>query len=339
LLCLEEKKKNMYPKNHFAPRSQASVGANDMRTRKGCPLRARAIVLPLIFGFVENTNFPSLSQQALQSPPPRRVFWTSDLHDGTRCDIATTLVGGLGQTLVNGGHKRGRSIYAECLQGVEVPSRALAPLIDAKQSHSDYISESDVASFFEYYKTDRDVARTDAFVCAFPLSFCEAFLPFNRTIIYLAAHRYVLGRCHSEAQWLRLNKHLIEAAEFGHVVAAMGRFDAEYINYFTGLNPVVLSTNSFWYAGPPFTNFTGERAEILVGPLQRHSVPFRPNSSALLKADSLSRRHGSSTAVLSRCKSWRTTARPSCFHMQSFPTVLLKCIRLESQCLFRQSSS
>ena len=226
--------------------------------------RASVTILLLIVYFLEPLHIPvSFRNHSSQSLPPRRVFWTSDLHDGTRCDIATTLVAGLGQTLINGGHKRERSIYAECLQGVELPSRSLAPLIDTKKSHSDYVSEKDVQLFFEYYKRDPDIARTDAFVCAFPLSFCEAFLPFNRTVIYLAAHRYVLGRCHTEAQWLRLNKHLAEAAKFGNIVAAMGRFDAEYINYYTGLDPIILSTNSFWYASPPFTNYTGERAEIL----------------------------------------------------------------------------
>ena len=218
-----------------------------------------------------------------------------------------------------------------------LPSRSLAPLIDTKKSHSAYVSEKDVQLFFEYYKRDPDIARTDAFVCAFPLSFCEAFLPFNRTVIYLAAHRYVLGRCHTEAQWLRLNKHLAEAAKFGNVVAAMGRFDAEYINYYTGLDPIILSTNSFWYASPPFTNYSSAPRSLL-DPCSATQCPLQMSFSGLQKADTLSQRRGSSMAVSSRCRSWRATVRPSCFHMQSCHMASPKCMRLASPCLFLLSS-
>ena len=40
------------------------------------------------------------------------------------------------------------------------------------------------------------------------------------------------------------------------------------------MRPLILSSNSFWYAAPPFTTYTSQREEILVGPLQLNSVPF-----------------------------------------------------------------
>lgn len=184
-------------------------------------------------------NPPAPLGLASQLPYPKpaaevtrpRVFWTSDLHDGTRCDIATTLSDGLGQEVLLAGLKMDRAVYPACITSrVHLPKRPLAPLIARLMDSGYYITEEEIRFLFEYYKDDPDMQRTDAFVCMFPLSYCEAFLPFNRTVIYLAAHRYALGRCNTRTRWDHLTKHLIEASSRGHIVAAMGRYDAEYIN-------------------------------------------------------------------------------------------------------------
>jgi hypothetical protein len=142
--------------------------------------------------------------------------------------------------------------------------------------HNNALTEEDVRGHFEYYRNDADIARVDAFYCLFPMAMCEAWLPFNKTIIYIAGHRFSLGRC-STASLARLTQHLLEASNHGHVVAAATTYDAAYINFYTGLQPPVLRMNALWYAGwrafPPPALST-MRAEILVAPLQRNSVPF-----------------------------------------------------------------
>ena len=211
------------------------------------PVCLCAILLTTVFFALQHSfEFPDFSPAVLvglptllpynlpSASPLPRVFWTSDLHDGTRCDIATTLSEGLGQGVILAGMKLGRAVYPACMASrVQLPARPLAPLIARLMDSGYYITEEETRLLFEYYKDDPDMQRTDAFVCMFPLSYCEAFLPFNRTIVYLAAHRYALGRCSTRARWDRLSQHLMEAASRGHIVAAMGRYDAEYINVST----------------------------------------------------------------------------------------------------------
>ena len=214
-----------------------------------------------------------LARPSLEEP---RVFWTSDLHDGTRCDPATTLTVGLGQDVILGGVKDRRAAHPGCLAGVRWPRREYSELIRRHDGHNHYISEEEVRANFEYYKNDTDIAEVDAFYCSFPMSYCEAWLPFNKTLIYLAGHRFSLARC-NEPQVTRLIKHLQEAEALGHIVASTTTYDAAYINYFTGLRPLVLRWSALYYASwrmfppPPRASM---RQEILVGPLQRGTVLF-----------------------------------------------------------------
>lgn len=89
--------------------------------------------------------------------------------------------------------------------------------------------------------------------------------PSPQTIIFWPAHRYPLGRCTVKC-WQRLTQHMRAAAASGHIIAAAGRYDAEYVRYFTGLEPVLLPTSALWYAGLGETNFSSARPEILVTP-------------------------------------------------------------------------
>ena len=95
------------------------------------------------------------------------------------------------------------------------------------------------------------ILNTDAFICSYPLSFCEAYMPYNKTIIWIASHRYSLGRC-SKASWNRLNEHIIESIKESkgrpkNIIAAMSKYDLEYINYFTGLNPILIESTGLLY--------------------------------------------------------------------------------------------
>lgn len=205
---------------------------------------------------------------------PQLTVWLSDLHDGVRADIAS-MFAHWGSTVILAGHKKKSGPYPEAFAHANVilPLRPLSPVLEAHTTHSQYVSEQQVHDVFEYYKHDTQIANTDAFICSFPASVCEAWLPYNKTVIFLAAHRYALGRC-SRSRWERLNRNLKLAATRGHIVAAMSVYDAEYINYFTGLQPVVLSSTSFWYAGDAKYAWRPERDEILVGPLQLQKSPW-----------------------------------------------------------------
>lgn len=219
-------------------------------------------------------------------------FWTSDLHDGGRGDLPSLLMD-LGHKFFNMGLKRERGPFPEVIARMTMPSRPLAPTIDRLWSHSSGLRESDVVEMFEYYKDDPVMYETDAFLCLFPASYCEIFMPFNRTIIFNAAHRLFLGRC-STASAQRLVDHLRMMLERRpghprHFVVASGRYDVEYIKYFMvrllssctvvshieaqGIEVSLVSTSGFGYALNK-TVYTQSRPEILIGPLQAESSPY-----------------------------------------------------------------
>jgi hypothetical protein len=133
--------------------------------------------------------------------------------------------------------------------------------------------------FFEYYKNDTDILKTDAFYCSFPPAMCELYLPFNRSIIINAAHRIFLGRCSkNESHALTERLKMMSAAPTGvrHFLSASNSYDAEYLKFFTGLEVPVISGSSFGYQ---YCQYKKVRDEIVVGPLQRTEVPAFLNST------------------------------------------------------------
>lgn len=201
-------------------------------------------------------------------------FWSVDFHDGTRIDHPTFLVA-RGHTVVNGGDKRDRSPYPDAIRQLEMVQRAGPPVTHVAHQ----MSEQDVKENFEFYKKDPQMMATDAYICGFHPGLCEYWAPFNRTIVFIPAHRFNLMRC-SRARL----KRVIEHVQFWagpplpgaprHVVAAGSVYDQEYMWYWTGVWPVLLSSNSFWYAGNRTIWQKTPRPEILVAPLQRRHVLF-----------------------------------------------------------------
>merc|ERR1712004_878621 len=61
---------------------------------------------------------------------------------------------------------------------------------------------------FNFYKDDATISKIDAYVCTFPASMCEMWMAFKKAkIVYMAAHRYNLGRC-SVGEWNLLDNNL-----------------------------------------------------------------------------------------------------------------------------------
>jgi len=68
---------------------------------------------------------------------------------------------------------------------------------------------------------------------------------FNKTIIFIPAHRYNMGRC-TITETIRLNEHLNMLASMEspkHVISASSKYDLEYLRHYTG--PEVLPLYSF----------------------------------------------------------------------------------------------
>ena len=224
-----------------------------------------------------------------QKSTPTLTFWGINLHHGCRVDTAT-LLQGLNQTVIIADHTQRNSFYRAALSRPRIlfpgDQRRLAPFMYSHKSHSDSLSENDIRAFFHYYKKDAFMLRVNAFYCSFPSSMCEIYMPLNRTIIWLPAHRFTLGRC-SRPEVDRLILHMQQSVrpeqQPKHFIAAGGRYDQEYIKYYTGLDAILLPVNSLWYAFN-ITRFTQSRTEILVGPLQHNSHPLIANMTAAAAA-------------------------------------------------------
>ena len=59
------------------------------------------------------------------------------------------------------------------------------------------VPESWITENYNHYKKSAIINQVDAFICEFPASMCQLWIPFNKTIIFLAAHRYNIGSYHN----------------------------------------------------------------------------------------------------------------------------------------------
>ena len=265
------------------------LGANDVRITQEwlkalvkVGYRFPDLVERPIYTRAPKTSPPSgflSSADAVTTPrvAKRMTLWTSDLHDGTRLDIASMFTS-FSHNVILGGYKGTATPYPDAFDHplVHFPNRTLSEEIRNKHlTHSTPWTEDEVRALFSFYKDDHQFKTVDALVCMFPSSYCEAWMPFNKSIIMWAAHRYSLGRC-TRREWERLNEHmhaLAAAKEQGCLLAGITLYDVEYINYFTGLRPRLIPSTSLWYAiAPEGANYQAskpKRPEILVGPLQR----------------------------------------------------------------------
>jgi hypothetical protein len=108
---------------------------------------------------------------------------------------------------------------------------------------------SDVEENTQFYSSNAEVASIDAFMCSFPTTACQLWIPQNKPIVFMPCHRYNMGSCTHES-WGRLNndiKKLAADPSGRHTIAAMSRYDVEYLKYYTGLSPELLSSFSGYY--------------------------------------------------------------------------------------------
>ncbi|CAF4769311.1 unnamed protein product [Rotaria socialis] len=138
-------------------------------------------------------------------------------------------------------------------------------------------SDQLASEFYEFYKNQTEMNLVDAFVCFHPVSMCELYMQFNRSMIVISSTRYELARFQPD-QWMKLNENLKKIAQDPkNFVAANNLYDAEYIRYFTGMKVPVL---------PSLCNYTNadynpKRSQFLLAPI--HSLYFDDVFKKLLK--------------------------------------------------------
>ena len=210
---------------------------------------------------------PKAAQHACFDKP--FTFWTSDLHFGTRMDVPSVLAAWGQKVILAIGDKENRHPEVWQHKGIKVYER-VSDLIRNDFASTRYmntrLTEQMVQGNFEFYKSDPLIESTDAFFCLFQPGMCEMWMPFNRTIIFIPAHRYSMGRCTKE-EFVRLNEHLIALATLKnpkHIIAASSTYDLEQLRHYTGLDVLPLFSYCGYYVGNYTYNPTREEIPIFV---------------------------------------------------------------------------
>lgn len=123
---------------------------------------------------------------------------------GTRVEIPSVL-NHLGHNVTIAGHLGSTGFYPDVWQhpGIFI-HKNISRVIDNYKLAGAELSEKQIEENFNFFKSQSEIAQTDAFVCSFPASMCELWAPFNKTIIFATSHRYNLGRCRLSA-WNNLD--------------------------------------------------------------------------------------------------------------------------------------
>lgn len=116
-----------------------------------------------------------------------RTIWIPDYHDGPRVDISSTLVH-LGMRPILANPKRGSSPYMDTLMLSEI-SGSLSQFIRNYVPFERNVHLETFRENFEFYQNLTEFEQVDAVICSFTVSLCEAFMAFNKTIIFNPAHR------------------------------------------------------------------------------------------------------------------------------------------------------
>ena len=194
-----------------------------------------------------------------------KTIWVPDIHDGPRVDITSTLVH-LGFKAIHSSSKYMKSPYPEAL-ALSSMSERFSNYIKNYLQFNRVVDENEFIENFKFYKDDSQFAKADAVFCAFPVAICEGFIALNQSLILSPAHRYSLSKC-SRQSWIKLNQNYEMLNRKGKlVVAAMGKYDAEYQYHFTGLRGFRLYGYGGYYAKEVQSiNYNPTSKIILVGP-------------------------------------------------------------------------
>ena len=208
------------------------------------------------------------------------TFGSSDLHDGPRIQIPSVLLN-MGQNYIQLGPDLCSLNEAYCKRNPQRNHPNVMSLPGMATMHNSQVSPvlqwyDDVSMQMQkkwpdlianFYKGNSLIdKKMDAVICSFPASMCQIWMKLNKTIIFLPAHRYNLGRC-SANEWRTLNIYLAKLhADPGkrrHIVGAVSRYDIEYIKYYNpNLNPTLISSHAGFYMNKYGENVN--RNEILI---------------------------------------------------------------------------
>eukprot|EP00698_Gefionella_okellyi_P007975 TRINITY_DN1954_c0_g1_i1.p1 TRINITY_DN1954_c0_g1~~TRINITY_DN1954_c0_g1_i1.p1 ORF type:complete len:365 (+),score=43.45 TRINITY_DN1954_c0_g1_i1:541-1635(+) len=138
--------------------------------------------------------------------------------------------------------------------------------------------------FFDEYKHDPLMTtQVHGVVCTHAAALCEAYMPFNKSLLVLSSTRFELGRFEPARwrEWVRNIQRI--AARQTNVIAANNMYDVMYLQYFTGVDVLYLPPTASYVAA----RYLPTRAEILVGPARGHIEPVVQTATQAARAAGL----------------------------------------------------
>ena len=194
------------------------------------------------------------------------VFGSSDLHNGPKTDMSSVLAS-MNQTFVYIGPKKPSKNYPEIASLPQIKQYRAKDSYPLRvyNDHSTKTGSLWPSLNTKWYKKRQLDKHVDAFICSFPASMCQLWIPTNKSIIFLPAHRYNLGRC-SVDEWKKLDEDVLKLNEsseaLGHKIGAVSRYDVEYIKYYTGIRATLVPS----YGGIYYDSslYIGDKKELLI---------------------------------------------------------------------------
>ena len=205
--------------------------------------------------FIKNTGFDETAlRQVIRMRP---VLWSQDYHVTPIMDIKS-LMKPIGVKIIDKSLSYYCGRVGTCAKGMQIINR----------ENGMRLTPEIIEQFYQVYKKDRDMQSVTAFVCTLPVAMCEAFIPFNKSIIVIATIRYEQGRNEPD-KWMKLNQNLQHiAAQPNSLVAANNAYDQKYIEYFTGIKPWLVPNLCAYLQN----SYSPSRKQFLMSPIHNNDL-------------------------------------------------------------------
>lgn len=234
----------------------------------------------------------SIHYRSLQGMKRNLVFFSPDIHDGTRCDLALSLYH-LNQSIIFASRKCGLPKYsvAHSLQNNDsVTPPPFPSIMYARRSVCSHVSagqynEKAAINDYRVLQQYSMSSAIDAIICSFYPAECLNYVETNKTIVFLPAHRFLLNLCNEKTMATAL--YWMFESHLSHIhVVAMGRYDKEYINYYTGVNVPFIYPSSLLEFSPPEQRIVSYD-RILVAPFKGRNALYYRNLNAIATAQGI----------------------------------------------------
>ena len=255
-------------------------------------LTKRTETIPLTLSVTSHKNSSIVAAKSQEPFPKSLLFFSpdTDIHDGTTTDLAVSLTSQNHSVFFYNGKGalpaytglRSKSLsemqYLQ-LSGDNNKSRIIfASRALRKKSKLFAYNMKSVERLWLAFHNNALFKRADAIICMFYPSECQNYLAFNKTVIFMPAHRFLIKRCSLDDS-KSLMKWMFNQPKAPVIVMAAGKYDAEYINYYSGKNVDYIYASTVLMYSPP-TTYSPKYNEYLYAPFKRNQ--FYQNFSTLI---------------------------------------------------------